>query len=314
MKSLAKKLLILLLLAAAMLFVSSCSDMETENPGENEPSQAVETAVDPSQAPQTQTPVDPTPTVISEPLAVLVNGFPVFLSDYEEELQRYQAALNEAGSEIDESQQSQTVLDNLINEELLRQAAQQSNLSINDAEFQERLNFLVQEIGGEAVFSEWLAENFYSEESFQRAYRRSLDAAAQREKILSSLAEEAEQVHALQIFVTDKADAEEVLDDLNAGYDFETLAALYDTVTGGELGWFPRNYLTQIKVEEAAFALEPGQFSQIIESSLGFHILYVLERENRALDPDAYRVLTRLTLEKWVTEQRSLSSIEISLP
>ena len=313
MKSLVKNLQILLL-AAAMLFVSSCSVKETENPVENEPSQAAETADEPSQAPKTETPADPTPTVISEPLAVLVNGFPVFLSDYEEELQRYQAALSETGSEADEAIQSQIVLDNLINEELLRQAAQQSNLAIGDTEFQERLNSLIQEIGGEAVFSEWLADNFYSEESFQRAYRRSLDAAAQKETILASLPEEAEQVHALQIFVTDKADAEEVLDDLNAGYDFETLAVLYDTVTGGELGWFPRNYLTQIEVEEAAFELEPGQYSQIIESSLGFHILYVLERGTRALDPDAYRVLTHQALEKWVTEQRALSTIEISLP
>ena len=314
MKRLYNYLLITFLLAGNLLVISSCSGKETDIVNASEPSQTAANEGETGEAPETATPAEPTPTVISEPLAAMVNGVPIFLSDYEEELKRYQAALEETGQESEADSQRQIVLDNLINEELLNQAAQQSGLAINDADFQGRFDALVQEVGGEGVFSEWLASNFYLPESFMRAYRRSINAALQRDAILAAMPAETEQVHALQIFVTEKADAEEVLNDLNAGYDFETLADLYDIVTGGELGWFPRNYLTQTEVEEAAFQLEPGHYSQIIESSLGFHILYILEKENRALDPDAYRVMAQLALEDWVSAQRSISSIEVSIP
>ena len=32
-------------------------------------------------------------------------------------------------------------------------------------------------------------------------------------------------------------------------------------------------------IEEAAFALQPGQFSQVIETEIGYHILYLVDRD-----------------------------------
>ncbi len=65
-----------------------------------------------------------------------------------------------------------------------------------------------------------------------------------------------------------------------------TLASEADPVTRGDLGWFPRGYLLQPEVEEAAFSLQPGEVSQVIKSAIGFHLVQVIEKDPaRPVDP-----------------------------
>jgi parvulin-like peptidyl-prolyl isomerase len=65
-------------------------------------------------------------------------------------------------------------------------------------------------------------------------------------------------------------------------------------------------------VEEAAFQLQPGEISPLIESSVGFHIVQVIAREPaRLLSPDARRVLQHKALQTWVKARRESSTIEI---
>ncbi len=76
----------------------------------------------PTPAP-TNTP-EPTPTPTA-PLAALVNGQPIFLADFEQELARYEQAQTELGVDLAtvEGYRDQ-VLDSLIERELIRQAAE----------------------------------------------------------------------------------------------------------------------------------------------------------------------------------------------
>jgi peptidyl-prolyl cis-trans isomerase C len=115
---------------------------------------------------------------------------------------------------------------------------------------------------------------------------------------LSPLPETAEQVHARQILQVSSEQAEESLAQIGSGKDFGERAKEIDPLTGGDLGWFPRGYLLDPKLDEAAFSLEPGEYSPVIQTGAGFHILQVLERDpQRPLDPDARLVLQSQALQ-----------------
>ena len=78
-----------------------------------------------------------------------------------------------------------------------------------------------------------------------------------------------------------KAQAEQVLAQLQKGADFAKLATQYsdDPGTrerGGDLGFFSRGQMIK-PFEEAAFKLKPGQLTGVIETSFGYHIIKVEE-------------------------------------
>jgi peptidyl-prolyl cis-trans isomerase C len=137
-----------------------------------------------------------------------------------------------------------------------------------------------------------------------------VEAAWMRDKIITAVPAMMEQVHARQILLYNEETARKVAGQLDAGIDFSELAKLYDPNTGGELGWFPRGYLFEQEVEDAAFSLEPGQFGEIITSDVGYHIIQVLERDpNHQLSPDATLVLQEKALQEWLQKQRSNATI-----
>lgn len=262
----------------------------------------------------TVTPLPPTPSPTSEPLAARVNGEGILLADYQSELGRFQAALAEIGKNASEDEARQRVLNELIDELLLAQAATAGGYQISASDLQANLDQLTQKTGGAEALAAWLQKYGYDETSFRRALSRSLAAAWQRDQILASVPTTAEQIHARQILVLSKATADSVYNNLQSGADFATIAKQYDSVTGGELGWFPRGYLTQPAVEEAAFALQPGQYSPVVQSEIGYHIIEVIEREVRPLSPEALRKLQGDELAGWLKQRRTESQIDILLP
>jgi len=91
----------------------------------------------------------------------------------------------------------------------------------------------------------------------------------------------AEQVRASHILVSDEALAQQLLDQLDAGADFATLAQEYsiDTGTaarGGDLGWFKRGHMVAA-FEAAAFSTPVGERSGIVTTEYGYHIIWVTD-------------------------------------
>ena len=290
----------LLVTSTALVFLSGCRADPTV-PGNQTPDTGTVVFTDVPAATATV-------TATLEPMALTVNGEGVLLAEYDAQLMQLQAADAELGKTRTPEEQRQLVLDELINQTLLAQAAVEGGFQLDDARLQKRIDALAADLGGQAALDAWIAANGYSPASFQSAMRRAAASAWQRDALINAVPERVEQVRAQQILVRQRETAEGAIRQLDAGADFATLAAKYDPNTGGILGWFPRGYLTQPAVEEAAFALQPGEYSPVVETDFGYHIIYVI------LSVDARLTLQHLALDSWLEARRSASTIEILLP
>lgn len=122
----------------------------------------------------------------------------------------------------------------------------------------------------------------FTEDELERHYRRNLDQFEIKEQvkaahILLRVAEDADE----DTRQKRRKLAEELLKQLNEGAEFSGLAKAHsdDSGTannGGELGSFGRGVMVN-SFENAAFALRPGQLSDVVETPFGFHIIKIEE-------------------------------------
>ena len=83
--------------------------------------------------------------------------------------------------------------------------------------------------------------------------------------------------------------AEEVLKRVKAGEDFAALAKQYseddsNNAKGGDLDYFGRGSMVP-EFEQAAFAMKPGEVSDLVKTSFGFHIIKLAERREATTRP-----------------------------
>ena len=81
--------------------------------------------------------------------------------------------------------------------------------------------------------------------------------------------------------------AQSLLDSIKAGADFGPLAKKYSedpgsAVQGGDLGFVQRGVFYP-EFEAAAFALEQGELSGVVESPVGFHVIKLIERRGESI-------------------------------
>lgn len=135
-----------------------------------------------------------------------------------------------------------------------------------------------------------------------------------------------EQVHARQILFRvppaasddERAEirtrAEDALERVRNGEDFATLATeLSDDPSasaGGDLGWVTRGRQVE-GFDEAAFALEPGEVSDLVETTFGYHIIKVEDKREAQVQPfDEVRgqLEQRLAWDRAETEAEDMSN------
>jgi len=255
----------------------------------------------------TATPVPPTAT--PPPSVATVDGEYVTAVEFQAELARYKSAQTVLGITAADEDANKVVLEDLIAQFLLAQAAREANFNLTEPDLQLRLDALAESVGGAEALSAWQSAHGYDDASFKIALKRSAEAAWMRDKIIADVPTTVEQTHVRQILTYNEEDARAALEQLQAGADFDVLAAQYDPNASGELGWVPRGYLLDAKADEAVFALQVGAYSEVIATDAGFHIFKAVERGDHPLTPDALLTVQELALKNWVAEQRTKSEI-----
>lgn len=311
----------LLILLAILSLMSACDTLTpasvpsvpTDTP------QAGEAVVEATAVTATEIP----PTATMEPLAALVNGDAIPLAEFEQQVARYEASMVAARQDPETpvgqealAQGRRWVLDLMIEQKLIEQQAAKEGIVIDDSDVVATIESLRNEIGEEA-FDDWLTREAMSLEEMQEQLRADMLATEMANRVAQAVPTHAEHVHARHIVVGTEEEARQILSQLQAGGDFAALARTYsqDVSTrdlGGDLGFFPPGVLTSSEVEAAAFSLQPGQLSDVIESELGYHIVQVVERvDDQEISADNQRLLRDQAVREWLDELRTSADIQV---
>ena len=271
--------------------------------------------------PAPTTPASPSPT--QEPLAAIVNGQPIAMADYERSLAQYEADLpaqgidpNSPEGQAGMEQTKAWILDWMITEVLIEQAAEEAGVTVPDEEVDAYLQDMIAESESEEAFYNQIEAWGYTPEEFRGQVRSQLLGMKMTQRISDAVPKVTEHVHARHILVDTPEEAERLLAQLEANADFASLARAYsqDYSTrdnGGDLSFFPRGILVAPEVEEAAFSLQPGQISDVVESSLGYHIVKVVERDPaREVSPENLRLLQDRAVQEWIEGLRAQATIQ----
>ncbi|HET8677289.1 MAG TPA: peptidylprolyl isomerase [Blastocatellia bacterium] len=115
--------------------------------------------------------------------------------------------------------------------------------------------------------------------------------------------------------------AQSLLERVRNGEDFASIAQEHSDdeaskPDGGDLGFFTRGSMVP-QFDQAAFALKPGEVSDLVETQYGFHIIKVEEQREPSLDDPEFQdqiamKLDRSALEKKIEEIAAASKVEVA--
>jgi len=187
------------------------------------------------------------------------------------------------------------ITDAMLNETIETLRAQQ-NINITDAE--DKANLLEELIMRQLVVEDALESGMAAQEDFQKLYRDILfqysisqlfktiqisddEARAYYDQNQDQFAEPT--VRASHILVDSEKAANEFLEAIKNGGDFEMIAkeasSCPSSERGGDLGEFGRGQMVP-EFEQAAFAMQPGEVSDVVKTQFGYHIIKLLERKD----------------------------------
>ncbi|HTU82272.1 MAG TPA: peptidylprolyl isomerase [Candidatus Acidoferrales bacterium] len=208
-----------------------------------------------------------------------VNGEPISNADFE--------------SKLEASPVAKQVLQQMVQEALIDQYAKQNNITVTDAEIDQRETELKNNFPN-GSWDEMLKARGLTEADVRSALKDQiiLDKALSKDVTITpaqvkqyfdknhAAFDKPEQVQARHILVPDLATANKIEAQLKQNpNDFAALAKQYSTDPGskdkgGELGWFRRGQMVPA-FDKEAFSLPVGAISPPVKSPFGYHIIQV---------------------------------------
>jgi parvulin-like peptidyl-prolyl isomerase len=215
------------------------------------------------------------------------------------------------------------VLDDMVNEELIVQAAEAAKVEVESSEVQAAFDEVKQTNNlDDAALASALAAQGYTMANYKQELRRQLLRFRAINQLVSpkvqitdedvrarydQMARRTEQVqavklshllfklpeHATEQQIADaKAKASNAITRIKAGEDFAKVAATESDddgtkATGGELGWFQRGSMANPEWEPIVFAMEKGDVRGPVTGPQGFHVFLVTEVKRSDLKPFA---------------------------
>jgi len=297
------------LLFAFSLFATACHKAET-------PAADSSTPTDPAAVPALAVPPKPMPAELP-PILARVNGEDVRKGEFDTLVRNMELGQGPIPAER-RDEVLRGALDRLITYTLLQQEAKARNITAADAEVDQQVQMMRGQFSNEEEFKKALATRSMSLEQLRDDARTDIVIGkmleAEVESTPAASDDEArvfyeknpdkftqgESVRASHILllVDEKADdatrkkvrakIEGILKRARAGEDFAKLAQANSqdgsAQQGGDLNFFPRGQMVP-PFEEAAFALQPGQISDVVTTQYGYHIIKLTDRRPAAAVP-----------------------------
>ena len=244
-----------------------------------------------------------------------VNGVDISRRDYDRELKLYRNRMARNGRQLNEQQLqfvSGQILDRMIETELLYQESRKQGVQIETKEIETQFGEIRQRFSSEQEFTEAMGQMDLTEAGVRQQIEKGLAinklvktriadnikiSEEESRKFYASnpeLFKQAEQVKASHILVKVEQDAdaekkteagnkiEQIQARLKKGEDFADLARESSegpsASKGGDLGYFKRGSMVK-PFEDAAFALEVDQVSDVVETRFGYHLIKVYDKK-----------------------------------
>jgi peptidyl-prolyl cis-trans isomerase C len=245
----------------------------------------------------------------------VVNGVVITNDQYSTELEIQRNRVAQQGAQLSDSQLAKLkkeVLDGLIEREMLYQESQKNGIKITEQEVDNqfatfRKHFSNEDEYKDAIGKMNITENEIKEqitrglairELIDRKITKNVSVTDEESKAFydgnPQFFKQPEQVKASHILIKSDANAsdseksearkkiEDIQQKLKEGGDFAKLAEEYSEgpskVKGGDLGFFRRGQMVK-PFEDAAFAMQPNEVSDIVETRFGYHLIKVYDRK-----------------------------------
>ena len=245
-----------------------------------------------------------------------VNDTVLLRQDLDREMKLVSLKLARQGKPVDAEQLKRyegEIRDTLINRTLLLQQAQSEGIDVKDTAVAKALDEFKAAFKDEKAYQNALTEMGFSEEMLKNQIKQGLTIKTLIDKEVlqkisvsdqqvrayyddnPNLFRKPEQVKASHILIQVPADATEAKQAealaaiqalkvrVDNGENFATLAQENSDgpskTKGGDLGFFSREQMVP-PFSEAAFALQPGQTSDVVQTRFGYHLIRVTERSD----------------------------------